>query len=268
MRITRFLDHQGQLHHGRDLGDGTADVLADSPLLRPPKPTGAIVTIAQRLAPVDPANILCIGANYLAHCEEGGGSAPPRPVLFMKPTTALQHPGEPIRLPACELDGPEVDYEGELVVVIGTEGRDIAEADALDHVLGYTASCDVSARHWQKYGCNGQFVRGKGFDTFCPLGPVLVTSEDIPDPQTLRLVTKINGQVMQDSCTSDMIFPVAHLIAFLSQDTMLLPGTVILTGTPSGVGASRDPQVFLKAGDQVEVTIDKIGALSNPVVGS
>lgn len=265
MRLTRFIDHQGQVHYGIDLGDGKADIIEDSPLYRPPRRTRAAVAISRRLAPVDPVNILCIGTNYRAHCNEMGSPVPERPLVFMKPTTAVQHPGEPIRIPRCTLDGPEVDFEGELAVVIGREVRDVSEDHALDAVLGYTIAHDVSARHWQKYGSGGQFIRGKGFDTFCPLGPVLITPEDIPDPRTLRIVTKVNGTVMQDGEVSDMIFSVPQLISFLSQDTTLRPGTVILTGTPSGVGAGRKPQVFLKSGDTVDITIDPIGTLSNPV---
>ncbi|MEP0764463.1 MAG: fumarylacetoacetate hydrolase family protein, partial [Chloroflexota bacterium] len=136
---------------------------------------------------------------------------------------------------------------------------------ALNHVLGYTCANDVSARRWQKHSGGGQWVRGKGFDTFCPLGPVLVTADEIPDPQNLALTTTLNGQVMQHGHTSDMIFSVAQLIAFISQDTTLLPGTVILTGTPPGVGVARQPQRFLRPGDQITIEIDRIGQLANPV---
>jgi len=264
MRLTRFTDHQDQLHYGIDLGNGRAEIIEDSPLFRPPRRTGATVAITRRLAPVDPANIFCIGINYRKHCEETGAAIPRWPVVFMKPTTAVQHPGQPIRIPACTLDPPEVDFEGELAVVIGKEVRDVPEADALDAVLGYTVGHDVSARHWQKR-TGGQFVRGKGFDTFCPLGPVLVTPDEIPDPAKLTLTTRLNGEVVQQSSVGDMIFSVPQLISFLSQDTTLRPGTVILTGTPSGVGSARDPAVWLKPGDTVDITIEPIGTLSNPV---
>lgn len=265
MRLTRFIDQQGQLHYGLDLGDGRAELLSDSPLLRPPRATGAVVTMARRLAPVDPTNILCIAGNYWNHCKESGlKNADPYPVPFMKPTGSLQSPGEPIRIPRCTLDGPEVDFEGELAVIIGRDCRNTSESDALDHVLGYTIANDVSARHWQQ-ACRGQYIRGKGFDTFCPLGPVLVTTEQIPDPQALHLITRVNGQVMQEADTSDMMYTVAQLIAFLSQDTTLPAGTVLLTGTPEGVGHFRNPPVYLKSGDVVEITIEPIGTLSNPV---
>ncbi len=263
MRILRFEDGDGQTRLGIDQGDGTAQAL-EGELFARPRPTGRTVAVRRPLAPLEPANIFCIGLNYRDHAAESGSSLPDNPLVFMKPTTALNHPDAPIRLPACA-HGPEVDYEGELAVVLGRPARDVPVADALDYVLGYTVGHDVSARWWQKIGSGGQFVRGKGFDSFCPLGPVLVTADEIPDPQKLRITTRLNGQVMQDGSTADMIFSVADLIAFLSQDTTLLPGTVILTGTPAGVGSARDPKVFLKAGDRVEIEIEGIGVLANPV---
>lgn len=271
MRITRFIDGNGQLRAGVDRGDGTADLFEHPDAVAPepphlPTPTGRIANIAARRAPVAPVNIFCIGANYRAHIEETGAKVPERPVVFMKPVTAVNHHARPIRLPACSPE-PEVDYEVELAVIIGRAGRDIPEAEALDHVLGYTVANDVSARWWQKHGGGGQWVRGKGFDSFCPLGPVLVTADEIPDPQQLTLRTTLNGRVMQESSTADMLFSVAELIAFLSQDTTLLPGTVILTGTPEGVGMGRDPRVYLKAGDEVTVEIASVGRLTNAVVG-
>jgi 2-keto-4-pentenoate hydratase/2-oxohepta-3-ene-1,7-dioic acid hydratase in catechol pathway len=185
----------------------------------------------------------------------------------MKPTSALAHPGDPIRLPACQND-EEVDYECELAVMIGKAARDVSEAEALDYVLGYTCGHDVSARHWQLQFGGGQWIRGKSFDTFCPLGPTLVTTDEIPDPQTLSIKTLLNGQTMQDHTTGDMIFSVGQLIHFLSQDTTLLPGTAILTGTPQGVGFARKPPVWLKPGDEVVIEIEKIGRLVNPVVAA
>jgi 2-keto-4-pentenoate hydratase/2-oxohepta-3-ene-1,7-dioic acid hydratase in catechol pathway len=231
------------------------------------------VAIRQRLAPLQPVNIFCIGLNYREHARETHAPLPDHPVVFMKPTSAVQHPGAPIRIPRKQMDGPECDYECELAVVIGREGRDIPEDRALDHVLGYTCANDVSARRWQKQGGGGQWVRGKSFDTFCPLGPVMVTAhpafpgdhDTLTDPQTLAIGTSIAGQTLQASHTADMIFSVARLIAFLSTDTTLLPGTVILTGTPSGVGFARQPPVWLRPGDEVRVSIASIGELVNPV---
>ena len=150
-------------------------------------------------------------------------------------------------------------------MVIATTARNVQVENALEHVLGYTCANDVSARRWQKHAGGGQWVRGKSFDTFCPLGPVLVTADEIPDPQSLPIRAVLNGRTMQSSNTVDMIFPVAELIAFISRDTTLLPGTIILTGTPEGVGFARKPPVYLADGDTIEVTIDGIGTLSNPV---
>jgi 2-keto-4-pentenoate hydratase/2-oxohepta-3-ene-1,7-dioic acid hydratase in catechol pathway len=217
------------------------------------------------LAPVEPVNLFGIGLNYRAHALETGAPIPEHPVVFMKPTTAVTDPGAPISLPASCVHGPEVDFEAELAVVVGRLARDVAESQALDYVLGYTCANDVSARRWQKHGGGGQWVRGKSFDTFCPLGPVLVTAEEIPDPQLLSLRCWVNGRLMQAGRTGDMIFSVAQLISRLSRDTTLLPGTVILTGTPPGVGFARNPPVFLGDGDRVAVEVSGIGRLENPV---
>jgi 2-keto-4-pentenoate hydratase/2-oxohepta-3-ene-1,7-dioic acid hydratase in catechol pathway len=281
MRIVRFSDQAGAVHLGTPEPASAGTDSADQPrrarllsgrLFDRPAPTDRVADIARLLAPLEPVNILCIGLNYRNHAKETGQELPTHPILFMKATSTLQHPGGPIRLPACCLHGPEVDYEGELAVVIGKAGRDIPEDRALEHVLGYTIGIDVSARRWQKHGGGGQYIRGKGFDTFCPLGPVLVTADEIPDPQKLRLTTTLYGngrdkagQVVQDSTTGDMIHSVAQIIAFLSQDTTLLPGTVILTGTPEGVGVARKPPLFLMSGDTVSVEIERIGRLSCPV---
>lgn len=266
MRIVRFTDAQGQCHLGRERGDGTAELLGGSLFdpQAPLTPTNRSATIHRLLSPLIPTNIFCIGLNYREHAKEGGNPIPETPVVFMKPTTAVTDPGGPIRIPACCTHGPEVDYECELAVVIGRPTRNVSQAEALQSVLGYTCANDVSARRWQK--ANGtQWVRGKSFDTFCPLGPALVTADEIPDPQVLALKTILNGQVMQSHTTGDMIFPVARIISFLSQDTMLLPGTLILTGTPQGVGVARKPPVFLKPGDEVAIEIERIGRLVNSV---
>ena len=217
---------------------------------------------------LQPSNIFCIGLNYRRHAQETGAELPEHPVVFMKPTSSVIGPGEAVRIPkACDR-GDEVDYECELAVVIGTPGRDIAERDALRHVKGYAVACDVSARKWQKHGGGGQWIRGKGFDTFCPLGPRLVPAAEVPDPQALRLTTTLNGQTMQDESSADMIFSVAQLIAFLSRDTTLLENTLILTGTPSGVGVARTPPVFLKPGDQLTCAINGLGQLDIPIAAA
>jgi 2-keto-4-pentenoate hydratase/2-oxohepta-3-ene-1,7-dioic acid hydratase in catechol pathway len=231
------------------------------------KETGERIRARTWLAPVAPVNIFCIGLNYGAHARETGAPIPEQPVIFMKPTTAVSGPGDPIPLPAACEHGPEVDYEAELAVVIGRMAKDVPARSALDYVLGYTCANDVSARRWQKHGGGGQWVRGKSFDGFCPLGPVLVTADEVPDPQGLGVRCLLNGETMQNGSTGDMIFPVAELIARISRDTTLLPGTLILTGTPPGVGFARNPTVFLADGDLVRVEIDGIGALENPVRG-
>ena len=264
MRIIRFIDAQGQIQCGYSRAEGTA-VRLEGRLADGFRDTGQRVRVGKLLAPVEPAAILCIGLNYRAHAAETGAKIPEYPVLFMKNPAALAHPGDPIIVPLSCQEPPQVDYEVELAAVIGRLARDVSAADALKHVWGYTIANDVSARHWQKQGGAGQWVRGKSFDTFCPLGPELVTADEIPDPQALRLQCRLNGRVMQDSTTADMIFSVARLIEFLSSGMTLLPGTVILTGTPSGVGMSRQPPVYLKAGDVLELTIDRIGTLVNRV---
>ncbi len=258
------MDKEGGIHHGIVDGNGTAELLAGE-LFSGLCTTRASIAVAKLLAPLVPVNILCIGLNYHAHAEETGQQTGENPILFMKSTSTLNHPGAPIILPACCQHGPEVDYEAELAVVIGREGKNIPEEDALDHVLGYTCANDVSARRWQKHSGGGQWVRGKSFDSFCPLGPALVTTDEIPDPQNLQVRCLLNGTVMQDGNTSDMIFPVSRLIADLSRDTTLLPGTVIMTGTPAGVGVARKPPQFLSSGDVVTIEIEGIGDLVNPV---
>lgn len=227
--------------------------------------TDRVIKPGKLLAPVAPANILCIGLNYRKHAEEGGRGAPDRPVLFIKPTSTLQHPGDAIEIPQ-KLASTEVDYECELAVVIGKTCKNATKANALDFVLGYTCANDVSARDWQQRFGGGQWCQGKSFDTFCPLGPVLVTRDDIPNPNALKIKTHLNGATLQDWNTDDMIFDVPTLIEFLSASKTLLPGTVILTGTPHGVGFARKPPIFLKAGDSVSIEIEKIGTLTNPVV--
>jgi 2-keto-4-pentenoate hydratase/2-oxohepta-3-ene-1,7-dioic acid hydratase in catechol pathway len=221
-------------------------------------------SVQKLLAPVAPAAIVCIGLNYRRHAAEGNLPEPKHPVVFMKLPAAVQNPGDPIKLPR-HLRSDEVDYECELAVVIGRRCKNASKSAALDYVLGYTCANDVSARDWQGKWGGGQWCRGKTFDTFAPMGPCLVLKDEIPDPGALKIRTVLNGQVMQDWNTGDMIFDVPTLVAFLSGSTTLLPGTVILTGTPHGIGAARKPPVFLQPGDTVTVEIDRIGALTNPV---
>ena len=265
MRIIRFLDENGQTCFGHNYHDGEATLL-EGEMFKSLQNTGQREKVHKILAPVQPSAILCIGLNYLQHAKETNASLPQYPVLFMKNPAALNHPGDPIILPPSCLDPLQVDFEVELAVVIGKAAKNVPAAEALEYVCGYTIGNDVSARRWQKHGGGGQWVRGKSFDTFCPLGPELVTKDLVPEPQQLRLQCFLNGELMQDANTSDMIFSVAELIEYLSNGMTLLPGTVILTGTPSGVGFARNPPVFLKPGDSLELQIDNLGILRNPVV--
>ena len=227
-------------------------------------PTNTPVPVKQILAPVQPAMIWCIGLNYRRHAEETGAKIPEQPVLFAKGPNTVQHPDGPIEIPR-HLASEQVDYECELAVVIGKPCKNVTPDRALEYVLGYTCANDVSARDWQIKRGGSQWSRGKTFDTFAPLGPALVTADDIPNPNALRISTRLNGEVVQDSNTSDMIFDVPQIIAFLSGSTTLLPGTVILTGTPEGVGMARTPPRWLAPGDEVSIEIEKIGTLTNTV---
>jgi 2-keto-4-pentenoate hydratase/2-oxohepta-3-ene-1,7-dioic acid hydratase in catechol pathway len=226
-----------------------------------PQPRSAV----KLLAPVpQPRKVICIGLNYADHARESGVQPPPEPVLFNKFPTAIAADGDSIVLPP---DSQEVDYEAELVVVIGRGGRRIARERALDHVAGYTVGNDVSARDWQLRKPAGQWLLGKSFDTFAPCGPHLVTADEVGDPGQLGIRLRLNGQTMQDSSTGQLIFPVPELIAYVSRVCTLEPGDVIFTGTPPGVGMARKPPVWLKPGDVCEVEIDRLGVLRNPVGG-
>ena len=263
MHLVRFQDDSSHIQYGCRHGDGST-TLIDGDIFAEFRDTGRPANVRKLMAPLAPAAVMCIGLNYRRHAAEGGKPIPEFPVLFMKTPAAVQNPDDPIQLPT-HLRSDEVDYECELAVVIGKTCKNAKRDTALDHVLGYTCANDVSARDWQARFGGSQWCRGKTFDTFVPLGPWLVTRDEIPDPNQLQIKTVLNGHVMQDWNTSDMIFDVPTLIEFLSGSTTLVPGTVILTGTPHGVGAARQPPVFLKAGDTVTIEIEKIGALTNPV---
>jgi 2-keto-4-pentenoate hydratase/2-oxohepta-3-ene-1,7-dioic acid hydratase in catechol pathway len=264
MKIIRFEDAQGQAHYAAQRPDGSARVIAGD-LYGRHEVTDQRADVRKLLAPVMPTAILCIGLNYRRHAAEGNAPIPKWPVLFMKSPGAVQNPGDPVALPR-HLKSEQVDYECELGVVIGKRAKNVSREKALDHVLGYTCGNDISARDWRKDFGGSQWCRGKTFDTFCPLGPCLVTPDEIPNPNALAIRMVLNGEVMQDWNTDDMIFDVPTLIEFLSGSTTLLPGTVILTGTPHGVGMARKPPVWLKAGDRLSVEIEKIGTLENPVI--
>lgn len=262
MRIARLLLNDGTTTFAREHADGSRTVLTGD-LFSGVEDTGVHVQ-GKLLTPVEPRAILCIGLNYTRHAEETKAQLPKYPVLFMKSPGAAQNPDDPILLPR-KLRSEKVDYECELAVVIGKTAKNVSKEHALEFVAGYTCANDVSARDWQKEGGGGQWCRGKTFDTFCPLGPVIVTPDEIPNPNSLRIATRVNGETLQDENTAGMIFDIPALIEFLSGSTTLHPGTVILTGTPHGVGMAREPQRWLQPGDKVEIEIEKIGVLKNPV---
>ena len=265
MKIARIRIVENEVHYATpvDPQGRSMEILSGDPF-QGVHPTGKAVSDFTLLAPMVPAAILCIGLNYRKHAEEMKAKIPKFPVLFLKNPSSLQDPGAPIRLPR-KLVSTQVDFEGELAVVIGKTCRNATRDNALSHVLGYTIANDISARDWQKEWGGSQWSRGKSFDTFAPMGPWMVTPDEIPDPNALRITTRVNGEILQDSSTADMIFDLPALIEFLSGDTTLEAGTVIITGTPEGVGLGRTPPRWLHPGDQVDVEIEKIGVLSNPV---
>ena len=263
MKLIRFLDDRGREHIGAWDGAGTAHRITGD-LFGEYIVTDESLPVAKLLAPVSAPPILCIGLNYRRHATESGAVLPEHPVLFTKGPNTIQHPDEPILLPTY-LPSEKVDYECELAVVIGRACKNVGREAALDYVLGYTCANDVSARDWQLERGGGQWCRGKFFDTFSPLGPCLVTTDEIPNPNALSIRTELNGDIVQDWTTADMHFDVPAIIAFLSGSTTLLPGTVILTGTPHGVGMAQDPPRWLRPGDVVTVEIEKVGRLTNPV---
>ena len=231
-----------------------------------PPATATPVSNPKLLPPVpDPEKIICIGLNYADHAAESGSEIPSEPVVFNKFPTALRADAENIELPP---QSDSVDYEAELVVVIGKEGKNISETDALQYVAGYMCGHDVSARDWQKYKPQGQWLCGKSFDSFAPTGPWLVTTDEVADPHDLNIKMRLNGEEMQNSNTKQFIFNVNQLLAYLSQVCTLRPGDLLFTGTPPGVGGARKPPVYMKPGDVAEVEIEGLGVLKNPVVAA
>lgn len=261
MKIVRFQDSQSGVACGVLEGQSVrrieGDIFGEFAAVGPDLPLGSV----RLLAPVDPPNVFCIGLNYRKHAEESNARFPERPVIFLKPTTAVTGPDTPIRIP--EMAPSEVDYEAELAIVVGRTMKDVPEESALDYVLGYTCANDVSARDCQ-LRLDVQWARAKSFDTFCPIGPCIETEMD---PDNAAISIRLNGQTMQQSSTADMIFGCRELLSFLSRCMTLLPGTLITTGTPEGVGFARKPPVFLKPGDVVEVEIEGVGVLRNTVTG-
>jgi len=264
VKIFRYLDQSGKMGFGRFDNEGNTFLIlqkGDGDF----EATDQRVTPFQFLTPIDFRCIYAIGLNYREHAKETGLEIPKYPMVFMKAPTAAQNPGDPIVIPRF-LRSDKVDFEAELGVVIGRPCKNVNPEEALSYVLGYVCANDVSARDWQKEKGGGQFCRGKTFDTFCPVGPCLATADEIPDPSQLTIRSFVNEDKMQESRTDDMIFDVPTLISFLSGSTTLLPGTLILTGTPSGVGEARKPKRFLVPGDEVTIEIEGLGILTNPVV--
>ncbi|KAL9131847.1 MAG: hypothetical protein Q9217_000293 [Psora testacea] len=275
MRLIRFLARDGRTYYGEPiLPHGVTD-MAKTKHARVIKGevfgrhdvTDQIADVRLLLAPLardDVRTVRCLGLNYAQHAHETKMPIPKYPVLFYKPATSLAGPFDPIPIPApAQIDG--LDYECELVAVIGKECRDVDENKALDYVLGYAVGDDISHREWQLNRGGGQWGLGKGFDGWAPFGPGIVSSSLIKDPQNLEISTRINGEMVQESTTEDMIFGVAKTIAFLSQGTTLTPGDLIFTGTPQGVGSGRKPPLWLKDGDLVEVSLEGVGTCVNKV---
>lgn len=226
-------------------------------------PSRLCVPLAEaKLAPPipDPQKLICIGMNYTDHCEEQKKPLPNKPVIFAKFPTALIGHNDPIIKPVLT---DQLDYEAELAVVIGKKAKNVTEEGALDHVAGYSIMNDVTARDMQV--SDGQWIRGKSCDTFAPMGPYLVVADDVPDPHCLNIRLTVNGELRQSSTTENMIFSIDFLVSYISQTTTLLPGDIISTGTPGGVGVFRQPPAFLQAGDVVSIEIDRLGILENPV---
>jgi 2-keto-4-pentenoate hydratase/2-oxohepta-3-ene-1,7-dioic acid hydratase in catechol pathway len=259
MRIVRF-QWRGKPHFGIVEGELLYPCTGD-PFNRLTRQGDAVnIESVKLLPPVDPPNIICLGLNYRKHAEETGLALPSEPLLFIKTTTSLCGPGDHVFLPACNPD--RIDYEAELAIVIGKRAKDVSEDEAPDFILGYTIANDVTNRAVQF--ADGQWARAKSYDTFCPLGPAIETEIDADN---LDIRCRLDGQVMQSSNTSDMIFPCRRIVSHLSRCMTLLPGTVILTGTPEGVGFKRNPPVYLRKGQKLETEIEGIGTLVNAVVG-
>jgi 2-keto-4-pentenoate hydratase/2-oxohepta-3-ene-1,7-dioic acid hydratase in catechol pathway len=274
-RLVRYLcDEEDVLKYAMQFLGDREGVCVEGDIFDPPSLTELNRTVKIRReqirSPIDPPIILGTGLNYKRHAAECGLAIPEVPILaFFKQPTAVQHPFLPIKIPACcDPTRPEVDWEVELAIIIGKQCKDVSTDDAMKHVLGYTVANDVSARLWQTdiARTGGQWNKGKGFDTFCPLGPALVLQENGFDPHCLGLSLSVNGETMQSSNTSDFVFSIGEVVSFLSKGTTLMPGTVILTGTPEGVGMFQKPNpIYLKPGDYVSAFIDGIGTLENSV---
>ncbi|CAL8577062.1 hypothetical protein XPA_002911 [Xanthoria parietina] len=275
-RLIRFLAKDGRTYYGDailppgilDIAQATQARVIRGDIFGKHDITDHIADVRLLLAPLsreDVKTVRCLGLNYEQHARESKMPLPEYPVLFHKPVTALAGPFDPIPVAAPAREAEGLDYECELVAIMGKEARDIPESEALAHVLGYAVGNDVSHREWQLKRGGGQWALGKGFDGWAPFGPGIVSSRLIKDPQSLKISTKVNGKTVQDSSTRDMIFGVAAMISFLSRGTTLLPGDIIFTGTPQGVGSGKSPPLWLKDGDIVEVSLEGIGSCTNKV---
>lgn len=282
MKLVTFRDSSNEFRPGVLQGDAIIDLLATDGNLpksvREILAAGALGKIAEAAggkspvyaenvyieAPIpDPQKVICIGLNYRNHALESGMAIPEEPVVFCKYPSAIIGPEQNIVVPSIS---KEVDYEAELVAVIGRRAKNVSENKGVDYVAGYTAGNDVSARDWQLQKPGGQWLMGKTFDTFAPIGPALVTSDEISDPESLAIKFRLNGETLQDSFTDELIFGIGKIVSYLSQVFTLEPGDLIFTGTPPGVGFARKPPVFLKSGDVCEVEIEGLGVLRNPCV--
>jgi 2-keto-4-pentenoate hydratase/2-oxohepta-3-ene-1,7-dioic acid hydratase in catechol pathway len=263
MQLIRFV-FKGRVLSGIRLDDANAQ-LVDGDFLDGFEKVPVMARIEKLLPPIVPSNILCIGLNYRAHAAESNSPIPQHPVLFIKNSNALNTPYGDIELPD---NSSQVDYEAELAIVIGKDAKKVSREQAMEYVLGYCVANDVSARDWQRELARSgtQWCRAKSFDGFCPLGPWITTRDEVPNPNKLRVRSILNGQTMQDSSTSDMIFDVPALIESLSSTMTIAAGTVILTGTPPGVGFARKPPVFMKKGDVLRTEIEALGYLENKIV--
>ena len=264
MKIVRFLTEDGRLICGVIKGkqEDEASVI-EGDIFSRFEVTDRVEKIGKLLPPVEPPNIIALGLNYGKHVDETGFRKPEQPVIFIKGTNSVTGHGSDIILPAAGPD--EVDFEAELAVVIGRDAKNVSPEEVDSYIFGYTCANDVSARDWQMHKQQRQWARGKSFDTFCPMGPYLVTKDEIEDPDDLRMRSILNDEIMQDSSTSDMLFDTKAIISDISRSMTLLKGTVVMTGTPDGVGYTREPPVFLREGDIITVEIEKVGTLSNPV---
>ncbi|KAI1933400.1 hypothetical protein LOZ66_006405 [Ophidiomyces ophidiicola] len=276
-RLVRFVASDGRTYYGdavlpvgvTDLAKTMKARVIKGDIFGRHQVTERVADVRKLLSPLalkDMRTIRCLGLNYAQHAKEANMSIPVYPVLFFKPVTAAAGPMDHILVPAIAQEIEGLDYECELVIVIGKEAYNVPESRALDYVLGYAVGNDVSHREWQLKRGAGQWGLGKGFDGWAPFGPGIVSTRLIKDPNVLGISTKLNNELVQDSNTKDMIFNVAKIISFLSQGTTLLPGDLIFTGTPEGVAMGRQPQLWLRNGDQIDVTLEGVGTCSNKVV--